>query len=541
MKKRLRVIDFFCGGGGFSEGFRQAGFDVIWAVDLWQPAVDTHNKNHPETKAIKDDVIRLSMLPDKEFHETIPDAEVIIGSPPCTAFSNSNRSGKGDKSKGIALIEAYLRIVARKKYKKNSILKYWILENVPKAQTHIKEKYSAKDLQLDGNFELLVKGGNSAVYNAKYFGVPSSRKRFFCGNFPKPEALFIADSELIPLKKITTALGSPKEKMNSQIHDPLYHFQLKGVEVTDHHYYQEIAEFEWKTAKRLKQDKGYMGKMSLPENENKPARTIMATMSFSARESFILRMGSNKFRAPTIREIASLMSFPIDYRFYGTSIGTKYKLVGNSVPPRMAYALAKSINKEEAIRNTNKYFPIKHADKLDFIDLNSTKFKINEEKPKKFTAKFKYHIPYFIYNAYRVELTNNYSDFKNEAFKWTCEIHHSQGKKAKVFTPSPNDFNFDKHDITKANDFLTRLKSKKTTGNKFQGVFCKTSKERIEKDLLGPYELLEQVYSFLVNNFKFQNESSKSQILKNGPPKLTRPIAIGYYLLSKAIDNLGIS
>lgn len=115
----MEVIDFFCGGGGFSEGFRQAGFDVIWAVDNWRPAVNTHNENHPEGIAVCDDVIRLSLLPDEEFHATIPDSEVIIGSPPCTDFSNSNKSGNADKSVGLKLIKAYLRIVARKKFQPN--------------------------------------------------------------------------------------------------------------------------------------------------------------------------------------------------------------------------------------------------------------------------------------------------------------------------------------------------------------------------------------------------------------------------------------
>ena len=44
--KDLRVIDFFCGAGGFSEGFRQQGFKVIMGVDNWRPAVETHNLNH---------------------------------------------------------------------------------------------------------------------------------------------------------------------------------------------------------------------------------------------------------------------------------------------------------------------------------------------------------------------------------------------------------------------------------------------------------------------------------------------------------------
>src|SRR5687768_9842113 len=121
----MRVLDFFCGAGGFSEGFRQAGLDVIWALDKWQPAVDTHFENHPACETVRMDIVELSKLPDLAFHSIVPDAEIIIGSPPCTFFSNSNRSGNGNKSQGKKLIEAFLRIVARKKFRRNSPLKYW--------------------------------------------------------------------------------------------------------------------------------------------------------------------------------------------------------------------------------------------------------------------------------------------------------------------------------------------------------------------------------------------------------------------------------
>ncbi len=536
----LRVIDFFCGAGGFSEGFRQAGFDIIWAVDLWQPAVDTHSENHPQTQVIKDNVIRLSLLPDSEFDSIIPDAEIIIGSPPCTAFSNSNKSGKGDKAKGIALIEAYLRIIARKKFKKNSILKYWILENVPKVQLHIQQKYSAADLKVEGRFELFVKVGNANVYDAKYFGVPSSRKRFFCGEFPLPHQVFSKEEDLISLNTITKSLAAPKEKLNQEIADPIYNLRLKGVDITDHHYIQELAEFEWKAAKRLKQDKGYMGKMSLPENGNKPARTIMATMSFSARESFILSIDANRFRAPTIREVASLMSFPIDYRFYGTSIRTKYKLVGNAVPPKMAYAFADAINKVEAYRPSELYIPIKHTEKIDFTNLNFDIFHINIEQQKKITAKFKYHLPYFIHNAFRVELTNHHSDFNKLIFRWNCEIHYSQGKKAKIYTPQINQCGLDKGDTLKAKDILLRIKQLKTTGNKFQEIFCKTYEDRKTNNLVGPFELLYLINKFISENFIFNKEDKKLNILNSELKKLPRPVGIAYYILSKSIQLINI-
>ena len=130
----MRVADFYCGGGGFSEGFRQAGFEIVFAVDKWEPAVTTYRANKPGCKVIQDDVIRISNLPDEEFDKLVPDTEIIIGSPPCVAFSSSNKSGNGDKTLGIKLLKAYLRIVARKKFKKNSILRYWALENVPNIQ-----------------------------------------------------------------------------------------------------------------------------------------------------------------------------------------------------------------------------------------------------------------------------------------------------------------------------------------------------------------------------------------------------------------------
>lgn len=117
----MRVADFFCGGGGFSEGFRQAGFNIVFAVDKWEPAITTYKGNKPGVNAILDDVIRISNLPDDEFEALVPDSEVIIGSPPCQSFSHSNKSGNADKSIGIQLIEAYLKIIARKKYKNNLV------------------------------------------------------------------------------------------------------------------------------------------------------------------------------------------------------------------------------------------------------------------------------------------------------------------------------------------------------------------------------------------------------------------------------------
>ena len=249
----MRVADFFCGGGGFSEGFRQAGFEIVFAVDKWEPAVTTYRGNKPEVNVIQDDVIRISLLSDEEFEKIVPDSEVIIGSPPCQAFSHSNKSGNGDKTLGIQLIEAYLRIIARKKAKPNSALQYWVLENVPAVKDYIKEEYSAKDLGLQGSIVLHPHEGAAGIYNAKYFGAPTNRERYLCGEFPKPQQTH-TDKTVVTLRQVLAALGDPASEENDLIYDVNYPgFCMNRKDVTDHRYIYELASFEWETAKRLKQ------------------------------------------------------------------------------------------------------------------------------------------------------------------------------------------------------------------------------------------------------------------------------------------------
>ena len=419
----MRVADFFCGDGGFSEGFRQAGFEIVFAVDKWEPAVKTYKGNKPCVKVIQDDVIRLSQLSDDEFDALVLDTEVIIGSPPCQSFSHSNKSGNTDKSIGIQLVEAYLKIIARKKYKQGSILKYWVLENVPAVKQYIEEEYTAADFGLEGDFVLRPHDGASGKYNAKYFGAPTNRERYLCGEFPRPIETK-GDNDVTTLKQVLDSLGNPLRADHGLITDINYPgLSLDAQQITDQHYIYELAEFECKTAKRLKQDKGYMGKMSFPENLDKPARTVMATMTASAREAMILGYGDGRYRLPTVREAACMMSFPIDYWFYGESKGIKHTLVGNAVPPKLSYAVAVAIANAEKETIPEKYIPIMHPndEQLYFYNLNGVDFKIKKEKPKRETAKFKYHIPYLIIDAYRVELTNYRSDFKNGKYLWEME------------------------------------------------------------------------------------------------------------------------
>ena len=131
---QLTVIDFFCGAGGFSEGFRQKGFKILNGYDNWQPAINTFNHNF-ETKSTTKNI--LDFKESIEEIDLLPNTDVIIGSPPCVSFSSSNISGKADKESGVILTKIFLRIVAVKKYQKNSILKAWYMENVANSRNYL--------------------------------------------------------------------------------------------------------------------------------------------------------------------------------------------------------------------------------------------------------------------------------------------------------------------------------------------------------------------------------------------------------------------
>src|SRR6202012_1138776 len=116
--------------------------------------------------------------------ESLPDSQVILGSPPCVSFSLSNHSGKADKSMGKRLTKIFLKIVAIKKHKKGSILEAWFMENVIQSIEHISKNYSFAQLGLkkwaerngyDPKHVAISLKENHAVLNAADYGCPQQR------------------------------------------------------------------------------------------------------------------------------------------------------------------------------------------------------------------------------------------------------------------------------------------------------------------------------------------------------------------------------
>jgi len=411
-KNTYTFIDFFCGAGGFSEGFRQQGFTPILGIEKWSPALQTHNLNFGLNDSTKD---VLDFESDEEI-ENLPDSHILLGSPPCVSFSMANKSGKADKSLGIRLIEAYLRVVAVKKHKPDSILIAWYMENVPNSRNFVKESYTFSDLNLShwakknnlnpNDIALNVKEQGD-VFNSSHYGSSQKRERFISGEYI-PTGEFLSpvkthNKNIRTLGSIRKNIPSPLNTKNEIITDPNYpSIKMNSLDLTDNFYDTGIYEIEWKKARRAKVNHPFGGIMSFPESNDKPCRTIMATKSASTRESLIFeseynRSGNGQYRTPTIREIATFMGFPYLFNFTGTE-SNKWKQIGNAVVPQMSAALAKSLRKK-LIGDT---IPL---DKIDFNvlkkinkaggfnNLNSFKEKEFNNSPKrKMNSKFRRHI-----------------------------------------------------------------------------------------------------------------------------------------------------
>lgn len=434
--KRLTVIDFFCGAGGFSEGFRRAGYDVIMGIDVWQPAIITHNFNH----GLNDNVKSVLDFEDIEEINKLPDTDIIIGSPPCQLFSLSNQGGNANKDSGINLIKTFYKVIAVKKFQKNSKLKAWLMENVPNSQNYVQEEYTFEELglsnwaisqNLNPKTVAIKSKYNGGILHADDYGAAQSRRRFVSGEiidtgeFPFPDKL---NQEKITLNKLFKDFPKPLDQSSSNfVVDPNYPMEKVRIEnFKDHFYDTGVYQVQWQKARDLKQRHPYMGKMSFPENMNKPSRTIMATQSASTREAILYkssnnRVGDGEYRLPTVREAACIMGYPLDYQFFGDE-STKWRQVGNAVCVQLSFALAIKIL--ELIKFPKLPAKIIDKDINQFKYLDSKKLKEFDNPPTRSEKALFRQFPIKSGNM-TVDLTNKVN---GESGNWGVVAHAGTGK-----------------------------------------------------------------------------------------------------------------
>lgn len=532
--KGLTVIDLFCGAGGFSEGFRQQGFRIIAGYDHWKPAVDTFNYNFGKEKGKLQDILEFEKSVD--LIERIPDSNVILGSPPCVSFSSSNQSGKADKSLGLRLTKVFLKIVAVKKYKKESILKAWFMENVEKSIDHVSENYTFSQLGLGKwaqengynprSIALRLKQ-NHAVINAADYGSPQQRIRAVAGEIISEGRLIIPKTSHAPaaankglpayltLQKIRKQLPSPNVKRGFRmINDPLYEdIRIKLSHLTDQFYDTGLYLCEWKRSKDQKINHPYMGRMSFPENENKPSRTITATTIGTSREAIIYRSeynrkGHGEFRIPTARESATLMSFPITFQFLGSE-GTKCRLIGNAVCPSVSRALAATVRSSIGLPKKRKLVVQRIICSSMVNNLNTFMPKQFDDPPKKKQgARFRRH-PFKDGNI-TVTLSNYYIEKSERSInKWITSVQYGNGEGFPSYNYVDGYYKFIEPMIKKmikGQEFLKKINngfiSKIANREKLQDLYENNSSQN---GYLEPSQLIENLIS-LIDGLKIEKE-----------------------------------
>ena len=450
----LTVLDLFCGAGGFSEGFRQQGFTILLGIDNWKPAIDTYNHNFDLDCKVQN---MLEFNASVEKIEALPDTAIIIGSPPCVSFSNSNRSGKADKSMGIKLIKAFLRIVAVKKHKPGSQLQAWFMENVTKSISHLSSQYSFDDLELGewamnndrtGSDVAIILEGHNVVINSASYGSPQARKRVISGEIVRsgqlvvPQPTHRASNDItLPLQlpvfrtlgQMRASMPRPSEhEVAGRFTDPLYpHLSIDLSALTDHFYDTGLYRSEWRNSMHLKTNHPYMGVMSFPENEDNPSRTITATKIGTSREAIIYRsehdrIGDGEYRTPTVREAATLMSFPITFQFIGSE-GAKWRLAGNAVCPSVSRSFAATVRTALGLMPVTQPLILGEGRLENVKDLNTFTQKIFNDPPVRNSgSRFRRHP--FKHGNITVTLSNYDITNKEESvFKWITSVQYGNG------------------------------------------------------------------------------------------------------------------
>jgi DNA (cytosine-5)-methyltransferase 1 len=343
-RRPLTVGDLFCGAGGFSEGFEQAGFRIKWAVDSWEPAAKTFKQNHSTAQVLAEDVMGLSPR-----RARLSRVDVLIGSPPCVHFSPANRGGNGDRKAGMRLVRRFLWFVATLRPT------YWVMENVPALEPEVRAAMRKYSLFPRGS---RMPTPEIRVLNAALFGTPQSRKRLLIANFPLPSPSTERDGQKqVTLRDVLTPFPVPGRARPSRrvVHDPVYpEVKIPVRRLRDH-----LEDDRWRLslderrrARQQKQTHAVYGRMVYPDRLDAPSRTITATRTGGSRSTIVVRWppGHRVYRTLTSRESASVQGFPITYQFWGGSLREKDRLVGNAVPPPLARAVAHSILQTEGRR-----------------------------------------------------------------------------------------------------------------------------------------------------------------------------------------------
>lgn len=360
--KKYNVIDLFCGAGGLSRGFLDAGFDVLLGVDFDDAALKTFEMNHGNATAMKLDLFDHNNIRKiKEFlEERNQSIDVLVGGPPCQGFSLAGKREEDDKRNIL-----YSAMVKTAKILKPRIV---VLENVPGMLT-LYDGLGKKRIFSD--FEKLGYKMSVKVLYAPEYGVPQIRKRaIFVGildgenefNYPEP---LVDEDNFITCKEALSDLPSLNgdndyslDTVREYLHEPTSDYQRrmrKNSTAVYNHYPTRHMQKTIDNIARIPDGGNYK---DLPKEESNKFKYHESLHRYcSWKPSLTIDTGHRTHfhyeynRIPTVRECARLQSFSDDFIFYGSK-QQQYKQVGNAVPPLLGMAIALKI--KEFLDNEKK-------------------------------------------------------------------------------------------------------------------------------------------------------------------------------------------
>ncbi len=303
----MKIVSLFSGAGGLDLGFQMAGHEIIWANDLYEDAVETYRHNLGE-HVVCEDITKIDL-------SEIPDCDIVIGGFPCQGFSVANMKRHVTDERNT-LYRQLIRVIEGKKPK------FFLAENVKGIMSLGKGEI----------FKLILEEFTSLGYKVKYkllnaadFGVPQTRQRViiigvrndidFEYEYPTPSHSKNGDNGTKKWVGVEAALA--------EIPDP----DLPN-DIYNHEYSKYKLSFN-----------GYLGHR--PLDPNKPAPTV--TARGDNKGGVVILPHPNSERRMTCRELATIQSFPLTYRFSGNK-SSVYRQIGNAVPPLLSFEVAKQFN-----------------------------------------------------------------------------------------------------------------------------------------------------------------------------------------------------
>jgi DNA (cytosine-5)-methyltransferase 1 len=381
-KVKPAVLDIFCGAGGMSLGFKNAGCQILGGIDQNPYATNTHHQNFPYTKLRLEpqDIRKIRNL--EQLGLQVGDIDILVGGPPCQVFS---RVGIGKMRKLGRDIDAdhrnflYMEFVRFVAYYKPLC---FVMENVDNLanKEEIIKKISA---DFSRNHRKDYPGYNVSyqVLDASEFGVPQKRMRLFIVGtrsdlaieppFPTnrvKHSVSVGEAicdlpELEPfIMPLKTKSSGPKQKdlAHSYKCPPQSAYQKKmrrripeGEGVLNHlcraHNDKDIRIFEMlEQGGKYRDIPAEMMRYRVDIFDDKYKRLIWDepawTLTAHMKKDGLAYIHPLQDRSISVREAARIQSFPDDFVFHAP-MTLMFELVGNSVPPLLAEAVAKPLVK----------------------------------------------------------------------------------------------------------------------------------------------------------------------------------------------------